>query len=540
MLFLLPDIITARHTIADALYPHIKGVDDPTVDTVPTAGMQSPFDTRTVWAAMRSPTTQLVSFSPDRMALSTTKMSRVWNGNPYNRSLLSMELRQRACALPWGKPYDACYTAPFDTKMPSSKDKAHVFYRQVGTAGFRDKDLSVFAGRFGFDSTDALAKSYGWGNDADAEDKCNNHRSVSASNAIPYISAYTTSVDWNQIFYNDAEHAEPILGLETGSCRWKPQLAEFFQEVTPIPEQLHPDNLGIWGSTWPVVGQWDHSIEVCSYEGDCTPDDFTCINNFQIAIMSSDDLDAGGPANVLFRENSQFLTRGGGDLPSLRATPTTGPHEPCPVGADGRQIPCTLVRDGEVPAGFVEPEPVTFFVDEIKVDKLKHVGEADFTLRLSYHILWSDRFAVHPCKISLYDYGGGVPKSGKKVDASKWWLPSPDRSSAMRVQYTHSKNLSVYHSPDEQVITTCYVDSCPWPKQLFLREKIKIELQESASWDLFKFPFDKQILRARLGLLDFDEFSTEDSYTNAIINATLPEAGAFDSEFDDIYMPDDW
>ena len=202
LLLLVPDIITARHDTGE-LYPHIKGVDDPTVDTVPTAGMQSPFDTRTVWATMRSPTTQLVSFSPDRMALSTHKMSTVWNGNKYNRSLLSMELRQRACALPWGKTYDACYSAPFDTKMPSSKDKAHVFYRKVGTGGFRDRDLTVFAGRYGL-SADGLAKYYGWGNDPDAEYACNNHRSVSANNAIPYISAYATTVDWNQIFCTPA------------------------------------------------------------------------------------------------------------------------------------------------------------------------------------------------------------------------------------------------------------------------------------------------------------------------------------------------
>ena len=40
----------------------------------------------------------------------------------------------------------------------------------------------------------------------------------------------------------------------------------------------------------------------------------------------------------------------------------------------------------------------------------------------------------------------GFP-SGKEVDATKWWLPDPDKDSATELTFEHSRNLTVYDSP---------------------------------------------------------------------------------------------
>ena len=35
------------------------------------------------------------------------------------------------------------------------------------------------------------------------------------------------------------------------------------------------------------------------------------------------------------------------------------------------------------------------------------ITASSFSLSLSYNIAWSDRYAVHPCRIGLYNYGEG-------------------------------------------------------------------------------------------------------------------------------------
>ena len=207
--------------------------------------------------------------------------------------------------------------------------------------------------------------------------------------------------------------------------------------------------------------------------------------------------------NVLAHQPQQFPLWGAAlvDVKQQGANPSDGPYNPCPVDANGRQVPC----DPNVPPGVniavygrVAPEPIVFTVDDIAIDSLKRVGVDSFTLKLSYHITWSDRYAVHPCKIALWDF-----PSGKKVDATKWWLPDPDKDSATKLTFEHSPNLTVYHKPGHLVNTSC--DSvwfspyyCPWPKQLFFREKVEVQLTESVTWDLVKYPFDKQRLRAKV------------------------------------------
>ena len=50
-----------------------------------------------------------------------------------------------------------------------------------------------------------------------------------------------------------------------------------------------------------------------------------------------------------------------------------------------------------------------------------------------------------------------------------------------------------------------------------------MELVESVTWDLVKYPFDEQELRAKVALLDRDKFATKTSYDTAVLNVTLPE-----------------
>lgn len=68
-----------------------------------------------------------------------------------------------------------------------------------------------------------------------------------------------------------------------------------------------------------------------------------------------------------------------------------------------------------------------------------------------------------------------------------------------------------------------------------------MELTESATWDLFKFPFDKQILKARVQLLDADTFASETTFLAARVNATLPSMAAFSNHmFGELYKKNDW
>ena len=174
----------------------------------------------------------------------------------------------------------------------------------------------------------------------------------------------------------------------------------------PYGPQSHPDQLGI------NVGGWDHNLEVCAYEGDCGPLDSQCINAYTLEMQ--DDLGE----NVYFLTPTQIPADGAGDLLMLRATPSKGPYPPCPIGTDGRQIPCMPKGEkhrGATVRGFYPTEAMHFYVDELAIENLVHITDSSFTMRVSYDIMWSARFAVHPCKISLYPYGDGVPSNGKKV-----------------------------------------------------------------------------------------------------------------------------
>ena len=40
---------------------------------------------------------------------------------------------------------------------------------------------------------------------------------------------------------------------------------------------------------------------------------------------------------------------------------------------------------------------------------------SSFSVIFKYSVAWSDRYATHPCTISLYPYGKGIPKGSAAV-----------------------------------------------------------------------------------------------------------------------------
>jgi len=81
--------------------------------------------------------------------------------------------------------------------------------------------------------------------------------------------------------------------------------------------------------------------------------------------------------------------------------------------------------------------------------------------------------------------------------------------------------------------------TCPWPKQLFLRDHLVATVSVNAKWDLTQFPFDKQILRMTLPLLDPDGFVGFD-LNDTVLHTIVPLASELAGQFDDFYDQGDW
>jgi len=317
-------------------------------------------------------------------------------------------------------------------------------------------------------------------------------------------------------------------------------------DISPTTgEQLHPNNLNI------NQGRWDHHIEICSFEGDCDPTSARCINNYMVALVSKEQPSAA-PINVFYQDYKQFPAEGAGDILTLRATPKEGPYAPCPVGNDARQLPCAppeMVYRGALVTSFVPPNQLNFYVDGVTIESVDEIDpNGGFKIKVGYDITWSDRFAVHPCKISLYPYGTGVPLSGKLVPSEDWWKSQPALGKNKDLSFKHAKNLRVHHTlptsdevgtPGPAVTQPCTVHTCPWPKQLFLRDHLVATVSVNAKWDLTQFPFDKQMLRMTLPLLDPDGFVGYDM-NDTVLHTIVPLASELAGKFDDFYDQGDW
>jgi len=219
---------------------------------------------------------------------------------------------------------------------------------------------------------------------------------------------------------------------------------------------------------------------------------------------------------------------------------------------NGRQVPCAppeMMYRGARITGFVPPQKMRFYVDNVAVQRVSAISTGSFALTVAYDIKWSDRFAVHPCKIPLYAYGSGVPSNGKLVPASAWWKPNPAKGDNAAISFAHSSMLKVHHTvptadevgaPGALVTKACTTLTCAWPKQLFLRSRITAEVSVSASWDLTQYPFDKQMLRMELPLLDGDSFTSYD-VDDALVQVALSSVQAkLATSYAGLYKPSDW
>ena len=109
----------------------------------------------------------------------------------------------------------------------------------------------------------------------------------------------------------------------------------------------------------------------------------------------------------------------------------------------------------------------------------------------------------------------------------------------------HAEDLRVHHSlsstrPGDLVTEVCTTATCPWPKQLWLKDTVVVELSQMATWDLFHYPFDTQIVRATLPVLSKSTFAHASDYNSSHINLSLPLADYFAPLYNSIYEPDDW
>ena len=65
-----------------------------------------------------------------------------------------------------------------------------------------------------------------------------------------------------------------------------------------------------------------------------------------------------------------------------------------------------------------------------------------FQVKFKYTVTWSDRYAVHPCTIDLYN---AVGAKGKRASTADWWVPSPTMLQKTDETVTHANDLKVMH-----------------------------------------------------------------------------------------------
>ena len=94
--------------------------------------------------------------------------------------------------------------------------------------------------------------------------------------------------------------------------------------------------------------------------------------------------------------------------------------------------------------------------------------------------------------------------------------------------------------PGDLVTEECTTATCPWPKQLWLKDSIVVQLTSPATWDLFHYPFDKQTIRVNIPLLEESNFALRDTYRRAALNISLPSDATLEALLGDIYSSDDW
>jgi len=184
--------------------------------------------------------------------------------------------------------------------------------------------------------------------------------------------------------------------------------------------------------------------------------------------------------------------------------PSTPPSEPPgapPPGAPPSPPPPPLLPSYSPPT-LVPTTDSVITVRSLKLTKIDSNEASSFAVSFSWTAEWSSRYATHPCTINLYDVGQGVSIKGKFVHRTAWWTPQPASEGATKTDVTYAPQLQVLHAPETPVMQPCSVANCPWPKQLFLRDEIKMTVTRPNTWNLNQFPFDSQTLAGSISLVD--------------------------------------
>ena len=321
------------------------------------------------------------------------------------------------------------------------------------------------------------------------------------------------------------------------SCKWSVTYSSmrFMQPVSLTDSQLVADvaaNLASGGAlcskhsdgtTW----MYDYAFEICHHPGLCTENSWDCVAAYTIVALGDP---FKGDSRNLFRYEAEVKDSDGkvdkqdvevmprqnpmsasGPLPSVYATPSEGPHFPCAVGANGKQLPCD---DGKAASLAHTPKPdnLTMHITNFKLVEVPELTFGGYSLKFTYTATWNDRYAVHPCTINLYDNGKGVGANGKTVKSSEWWSPNPNTLGAMSQSVSHSSGLQVMHDPENAVTTACTSATCPWPKQLYLKDDITMEATLASGWDLMRHPFDTQTMSGTVNLVSNIAFAADVPY----------------------------
>ena len=80
------------------------------------ASMYDLSETELLYVTQRSPTTQLLAVSPDRMIINRDALIGTYQGDSnekFNRTISKLALYQRACKLGPGDRYEDCFVRPF-------------------------------------------------------------------------------------------------------------------------------------------------------------------------------------------------------------------------------------------------------------------------------------------------------------------------------------------------------------------------------------------------------------------------------------------
>ena len=495
----------------------------------PTAGVAAhPAPTEwSIFPERYSPTTDAVSFSP---ATWKTQISHPfgwtdkWHGEPQNASALAPDLEycfspylsrsgplcyppasiaglnsivllQHTCRLDDTDEAKNCYLPldqpwlnPFNQVDSDSKDARYTFVRKADWARAPEKQSAWYGS----------ASMCIWGGfDNRASTMCGRGKNNSWESA-------SVGADCNGVYgvwdgYGAWYHMADLVYPE--DCRWtilssSSNAAKYIREVEPRKNDLYES--------------YDYSVEVCQQRGDCTPDDANCINTYSAVALSDSTYTDSKSLLVVGSETSwlkggadwedkkpapprQYPEMGSGRIEAVYATAANGPHLPCPVDDAGQQVPCGVppTQHPGQPLLIFEPEQdLVIHISRLKVNAVKAVSSAQFTVVVEVTLTWTSRYAVHPCGIDLYR---GVVAGEAAVPAKDWWRPVVKADGAVSSEESfvsgnpmlqvHRTAGNATHEP-EPVTQPCTQESCPWRAQVYLQEHVLLEMTFKSDFNL--------------------------------------------------------